>query len=75
MTDEVLSNRKIEYFVKDWKMIPSSGGRFEVTVNDELVFSKKELGRHAEPSEVYDIIWEFLQPLLPEGFEFHDDDD
>ncbi|GAB5494865.1 MAG: hypothetical protein Phog2KO_50800 [Phototrophicaceae bacterium] len=74
MADEVLSDRKIEYFVKDWTMIPSSGGKFEVIVNGELLFSKKSLGRHAEVNEVHDIIWDFLQPLLPEGFEFPEDD-
>ena len=30
----------------------SSGGVFEVTVDGKLVFSKKALGRHAEPGEV-----------------------
>ena len=33
-------------------MVPSRGGVFEVDVDDERVFSKKELGRHAEPGEV-----------------------
>jgi selenoprotein W-related protein len=33
-------------------MIKSSGGVFEVTVDGKLVFSKKALGRHAEPGEV-----------------------
>lgn len=33
-------------------LIPSSGGRFEVMANDILVFSKKSIGRHAEPGEV-----------------------
>jgi selenoprotein W-related protein len=32
--------------------VESSGGVFEVTVDDRLVFSKKRLGRHAEPGEV-----------------------
>jgi selenoprotein W-related protein len=32
--------------------VPSSGGRFEVTVDDRLVFSKKAVGRHAQPGEV-----------------------
>jgi selenoprotein W-related protein len=40
----------------DLKMIPSSGGVFEVTVDDRLVFSKKALGRHAEPGEVLELI-------------------
>ena len=29
-------------------LIPSTGGVFEVTVNDELVFSKRATKRHAE---------------------------
>ena len=33
-------------------LIPSGQGRFEVVVDDDLVFSKKALGRHAEPGEV-----------------------
>ena len=34
------------------KLVESSGGAFEVTVNGELIFSKLRLGRHAEPGEV-----------------------
>ena len=37
-------------------MLPSSGGVFEVTVDGELVFSKKALGRHAEPGEILELI-------------------
>lgn len=37
-------------------MIPSGGGVFEVTVDDDLVFSKKALRRHAEPGEVVGLI-------------------
>jgi len=33
-------------------LLPSSGGRFEVRVDDTLIFSKKALGRHAEPGEI-----------------------
>ena len=33
-------------------LIPSSGGRFEVTLDGEPVFSKAALGRHAEPGEI-----------------------
>ena len=33
-------------------LLPSSGGKFEVKVDEGLVFSKKALGRHAEPGEV-----------------------
>ncbi len=33
-------------------LVPSSGGVFEVDVDGRRIFSKKELGRHAEPGEV-----------------------
>jgi len=33
-------------------LVQSSGGRFEVTVDDTLVYSKRATGRHAEPGEV-----------------------
>lgn len=49
---EVLGERELEFYVASWTLIPSKGGVFEVEVNGELVFSKKTLGRHAEPGEV-----------------------
>jgi selenoprotein W-related protein len=33
-------------------LIPSSGGRFEVKVDDNLIYSKKASGRHAAAGEV-----------------------
>jgi selenoprotein W-related protein len=38
------------------ELVRSSGGVFEVTVDGRLVFSKRELGRHAEPGEVLRLI-------------------
>lgn len=38
------------------RLVPSGGGVFEVTVDDVLVFSKRSLGRHAEPGEVVRLI-------------------
>jgi selenoprotein W-related protein len=40
------------------KVIPSSGGVFDVKVDGELVFSKKKVGRHAQPGEVARLIRE-----------------
>ena len=74
LTDQILSEREIEYFIADWKLIPSQGGRFEVTVNGELVFSKKELGRHAEPGEVREAILKVLDTLRPPGFHLPEKD-
>jgi len=33
-------------------LIKGLGGVFEITVGNELIFSKKELGRFPEPGEV-----------------------
>ncbi len=35
---------------------PSRDGRFEVTVDGTLVFSKAALGRQARPGEVVDLV-------------------
>ena len=50
MTEELLKAKKQE--VRELRLIPSSGGVFEVTVGGKNIFSKKALGRHAEPGEV-----------------------
>jgi selenoprotein W-related protein len=43
-------------------LIPSSKGRFEVTLDDELIFSKAGLGRHANPGEVAGLVRERIGP-------------
>jgi selenoprotein W-related protein len=45
--------------------VPSSKGRFEVTLDGELVFSKAALGRHAEPGEVAALAREKMGPEIP----------
>jgi selenoprotein W-related protein len=47
--------------------VPSSGGRFEVTLDDELIYSKKALARHAEPGEVVALVRARLGPELLEA--------
>ena len=41
-------------------MTPSGGGVFEVTLDDALIFSKRALGRHAQPGEILRLIAERL---------------
>ncbi len=36
----------------DIRLVPSSGGRFEVSLDGELIFSKAALDRHAEDGEI-----------------------
>lgn len=46
-------------------LIPADKGRFEVTLDGELIFSKAELGRHAEPGEVKALAAEKMGPEIP----------
>ncbi len=59
---ELLNNFEPE--IESVTLTPSDGGRFEVTVNDRLVFSKLQSHRHAEPGEVTRLI----RLLLQEGY-------
>ncbi len=38
------------------QVIPSDGGKFEVKVDDKLVYSKLQTGRHAESGEVAKLV-------------------
>ncbi len=38
------------------ELIPSHGGRFEITVNGELIFSKLAAGRHAATGEIMEAV-------------------
>ena len=59
---------KFEHYIESVTVIPCRGGVFEVVVGDELVFSKKELGRHASIDEVIESIDEIVGPVPePQG--------
>jgi selenoprotein W-related protein len=53
--------KKYEANIECVNLYPSSSGRFEVQVNDTLVYSKLETGRHAEPGEIIHLLEEFLK--------------
>lgn len=52
---------EFEHKIDDFSLIPSGGGVFEVVAGDQLVYSKKETGRHTDYDEV--------GPLLREAFD------
>lgn len=54
MTEELL--RDFGNDIRELTLAPSSGGRFEVTVDGRLIFSKKATGRHPEYSEVAEAV-------------------
>lgn len=50
MASEILE--EFEHKIQEFTLIPSRGGVFEVIVDGELVYSKKETGRHTDYQEV-----------------------
>ncbi len=55
MVDEILS--EIQNDVQRLDLIPSTGGRFEWTVNGDLVYSKKATGRYPSPQDLKEAIY------------------
>jgi len=50
LMDELLKH--YEHVVETITLVPSDGGKFEVSVNGQLLFSKLDTHRHAEPGEI-----------------------
>ncbi len=48
--------KHFEHMIEDLSLVPSDGGRFEVTVNGKLVYSKLETKRHVQPGEVVGLL-------------------
>lgn len=42
--------------ISELKLLPSSGGVLEISLNNELIFSKKELSRYPEKDEIKNIL-------------------
>ena len=54
LADELI--KEFEHLIEKLTLVPSDGGRFEVSVNGDLVYSKLRSGRHAEQGEVLGLI-------------------
>jgi len=54
LADEILTNFEPE--IESITLVPASGGRYEVSVNGQLIYSKLQTGRHPEPGEVIGLV-------------------
>ena len=59
LVDELL--KSYEHVIESVALIPSDEGRFEVSVNGQLVFSKLQLKRHAEAGEIVKLISKIVE--------------
>ena len=59
LVDELLKD--YEHVIESVALIPSDGGRFEVSVNGQLIFSKLQLKRQAETGEIVNLIHKMVE--------------
>ncbi len=54
---------KKEYpeLISDIDLIESAGGAFEIRVDGELIYSKLETGRHADPPEILSLFKKHIE--------------
>ena len=43
---------EFEHDIDDLRLIPSKGGVYEVEIDGELLYSKKETGKHADDEDL-----------------------
>ena len=48
--------KQFEHLIEVITLLPSDGGRFEVTVNGRLIYSKVKANRHVQPGEIVGLI-------------------
>jgi selenoprotein W-related protein len=54
LADDLL--QKFETKIESLTLVPSTGGRYEISVNGQLLFSKLKTGRFPEPGEVIGLV-------------------
>jgi selenoprotein W-related protein len=54
LADDLLKNFEPE--IESVVLVPSNGGRYEISVNGQLIFSKLQTGRHAELGEIIELV-------------------
>jgi selenoprotein W-related protein len=61
VTDELLTY--YDQVITRLVLVPSHGGRFDVTVDGAKIFSKQELHRHAEPGEIVRLVGDYAKEV------------
>jgi len=62
-TTDLLDN--YQHVIEDLRLITGSKGVFDVRVDGELLYSKAETGRHAEPGEILGLFADLVGPEVP----------
>jgi len=60
MAQEILNTFEEE--VDELSLLPGTGGIFEITVNDQLIWSRKEMGGFPEIAELKKLVRDVVSP-------------
>jgi selenoprotein W-related protein len=47
---------KLKWDVEEWQLVPSDGGKFEITADGEPIYSKLETGKFPDEDQVIGLI-------------------
>jgi selenoprotein W-related protein len=47
--------------ISDIELVPADGGKYEIRVNGDLIYSKLETGRHADPPEIIGLFEKYMK--------------
>lgn len=53
--------KQFEHVIETVVLVPSDGGRFEVSTNGKLIYSKLETKRHAQPGEIVGLVNKIIE--------------
>jgi selenoprotein W-related protein len=59
LAEELL--KQFEHLIDSLVLVPSDGGRFEVNVNGQLIYSKLKTQRHAEAGEILGLVTQIVE--------------
>jgi len=51
-----------QHVIEELRLVTGESGVFDVTVDDAILYSKAQTGRHAEPGEVLDLFANLMGP-------------
>ena len=51
-----------QHVIEELRLVTGSKGVFDVVVDGEVLFSKHQIGRHAQPGEVLTLFRQFVGP-------------
>ncbi len=61
--DDILNN--YQHLIESFTFLTGTKGVFDFSVNGELLYSKHDTGRHAEPGEILNLMRDYVGPDVP----------